>query len=91
MLEICYHSKNLHADGILKLNSNSKLCILPSSTGLDRSRLTPHLLRTSDFCWCDRNAMAQYSLVIKFSIQCISSAFKKCIIIEVKNVVTVAV
>ncbi|XP_046842661.1 protein tofu-2-like isoform X1 [Xenia sp. Carnegie-2017] len=35
------------------------------SNKTDNSRLRPHLLRTPEYCWCDKDAMAQYSLGIE--------------------------
>ncbi|XP_028392118.1 uncharacterized protein LOC114516757 [Dendronephthya gigantea] len=31
----------------------------------DHGRLTPHLLRTPEFCWCDKDAVAQFTLGIE--------------------------
>jgi hypothetical protein len=29
----------------------------------DHGRLKPHLLRTPEYCWCDKDAIAQFALV----------------------------
>ena len=31
----------------------------------DHGRLKPHLLRTPEYCWCDKEAIAQYALGIE--------------------------
>ena len=33
---------------------------------VDSNRLRPHILRTSDYCWCDRDAMDRFSEVTNF-------------------------
>ena len=30
---------------------------------VDSNRLRPHLLRTSDYCWCDKDAMNRFAEV----------------------------
>lgn len=33
------------------------------SDDLDSNRLRPHLLRTSDYCWCDKDAINHFAKV----------------------------
>jgi len=38
------------------------------SDDLDSNRLRPHLLRTSDYCWCDKDAISHFAEVQDFTL-----------------------
>lgn len=38
-------------------------CIFIRCEEVDSNRLRPHLLRTSDYCWCDKDAMNHFAEV----------------------------
>lgn len=46
--------------------SDHVLPVHRSCNEVDSNRLRPHILRTSDFCWCDSHAKEQFSEVIEY-------------------------
>lgn len=56
-------SSNHYAIHILVFSNSSYSCLNFCSQSIDANRLKPHLLRTSEYCWCDKAALEDFSKV----------------------------